>query len=160
MKSHNILVPPMWGGSSLLNGYQCPCIPVRYKGYNLQTGFQERKFCHPIMEIAGLGLGKHFVDNAPSVGVLRCSKNPVDARECFFQQRAKSLSLAGASVAVATRVESSRVGDQSRSTRNLSKHFLLFSLFRRSKIEHGISGDLPDLGSRISDMQGASRSVF
>ena len=48
------------------------------------------------MEIAGLGLGKHFVDNAPSVGVLRCSKNPVDARECFSQQRAKSLNLAAA----------------------------------------------------------------
>ena len=42
------------------------------------------------------GLGKHLVDNAPSVGILRFSKNPVDARECFFQQRAKSLNLAGA----------------------------------------------------------------
>ena len=39
---------------------------------------------------------KHCVDNAPSVGVLRCSKNAVDARECFFQQRAKSLNLDGA----------------------------------------------------------------
>ena len=43
-----------------------------------------------------LGLGKPCVDNAPSVGFLRCSKNPVDARECFFQQRAKYLNLAGA----------------------------------------------------------------
>ena len=43
-----------------------------------------------------LGLGKHWVDNAPSVGILRCSKNQVDARECFFQQRAKSRNLAGA----------------------------------------------------------------
>ena len=33
----------------------------------------------------------------PFVGVLRCSKNPVDARDSFFQQRAKSFSLAGAS---------------------------------------------------------------
>ena len=32
----------------------------------------------------------------PSVGVLICSKNPVDARECFFQQRAKSLNMTGA----------------------------------------------------------------
>ena len=27
------------------------------------------------------GLGKHLVVNAPSVGILRCSKNPVDARD-------------------------------------------------------------------------------
>ena len=27
------------------------------------------------------GLGKHLVDNATSVGILRCSKNPVDARD-------------------------------------------------------------------------------
>ena len=38
-----------------------------------------------------------MVDNAPSVGIVRCSKNPVDAREKNIQQRAKSLSLAGAS---------------------------------------------------------------
>ena len=44
-----------------------------------------------------IGLGKHLVDNAPSVGVLRCSKNPVDARDKNIQQRAESLSLAGAS---------------------------------------------------------------
>ena len=37
-----------------------------------------------------------MVDNAPSVGIVRCSKNPVDAREKNIQQRAKSLSLAGA----------------------------------------------------------------
>ena len=43
------------------------------------------------------GLGKHLVDNAPSVGILRFSKNPVDARDKNFQQRAESLSLAGAS---------------------------------------------------------------
>ena len=27
------------------------------------------------------GLGKHLADNAPSVGIVRCFKNPVDARE-------------------------------------------------------------------------------
>ena len=43
------------------------------------------------------GVCKHLVDNAPSVGIVRCSKNPVDAREKNIQQRAKSLSLAGAS---------------------------------------------------------------
>ena len=43
------------------------------------------------------GLGKHLVDNAPSVGILSCSKNSVDARDKNIQQRAKSLSLAGAS---------------------------------------------------------------
>ena len=37
-----------------------------------------------------------MVDNAPSVGIVRCSKNPLDAREKNIQQRAKSLSLAGA----------------------------------------------------------------
>ena len=37
-----------------------------------------------------------MVDNAPSVGIVRCSKNPVDARDKNVQQRAKSLSLAGA----------------------------------------------------------------
>ena len=37
-----------------------------------------------------------MVDNAPSVGIVRCSKNPVDAREKNIQQRAKSISLAGA----------------------------------------------------------------
>ena len=44
------------------------------------------------------GLGKHLVDNAPSVGILSCSKNQVDARDKNIQQRAKSLSLAGALV--------------------------------------------------------------
>ena len=39
-----------------------------------------------------------MVDNAPSVGIVRCSKNPLDAREKNNQQRAKSLSLAGALV--------------------------------------------------------------
>ena len=43
------------------------------------------------------GICQHVVYNVPSVGILRCSKNPVDARESVFQQRAKSLSLAGAS---------------------------------------------------------------
>ena len=43
------------------------------------------------------GVCKHLVANAPSVGIVRCSKNPVDAREKNIQQRAKSLSLAGAS---------------------------------------------------------------
>ena len=38
-----------------------------------------------------------MVDNAPSVGIVRYSKNPVDAREKNIQQRAKFLSLAGAS---------------------------------------------------------------
>ena len=42
------------------------------------------------------GVCKHLVDNAPSVGIVRCSKNQVDAREKNIQQRAKSLSLAGA----------------------------------------------------------------
>ena len=42
------------------------------------------------------GVCKHLVDNAPSVGIVRCSKNAVDAREKNIQQRAKSLSLAGA----------------------------------------------------------------
>ena len=37
-----------------------------------------------------------MVDNAPSVGIVRCPKNPVDAREKNIQQRAKFLSLAGA----------------------------------------------------------------
>ena len=37
-----------------------------------------------------------MVDNAPSVAVLRCSKNPVDARDKNIQQRAESFSLAGA----------------------------------------------------------------
>ena len=37
-----------------------------------------------------------MVDNAPSVGIVRFSKNPVVAREKNIQQRAKSLSLAGA----------------------------------------------------------------
>ena len=37
-----------------------------------------------------------MVYNAPSVGIVRCSKNPVDARKKNIQQRAKSLSLAGA----------------------------------------------------------------
>ena len=37
-----------------------------------------------------------MVDNAPSVGILSCSKNAVDARDKNIQQRAKSLSLAGA----------------------------------------------------------------
>ena len=41
------------------------------------------------------GLGKHLVDNAPSVGILSCSKNPIDARDKNIQQRAESLSLAG-----------------------------------------------------------------
>ena len=41
------------------------------------------------------GVCKHLVDNAPSVGIVRCSKNPVDAREKNIQHRAKSLSLAG-----------------------------------------------------------------
>ena len=38
-----------------------------------------------------------MVDNAPSVGILSCSKNPVDAGDKNIQQREKSLSLAGAS---------------------------------------------------------------
>ena len=38
----------------------------------------------------------YLVDNAPSVGIVRCSKNLVDAREKNIRQRAKSLSLAGA----------------------------------------------------------------
>ena len=37
-----------------------------------------------------------MVDNAPSLGIVRYSKNPVDARGKNIQQRAKSLSLAGA----------------------------------------------------------------
>ena len=40
--------------------------------------------------------GWDLANIVPSVGVLRCSKNRVDARKCFFQQRAKSLNLAGA----------------------------------------------------------------
>ena len=42
-------------------------------------------------------LNKHLFDNAPSVGILRCSKNLVDARDKNIQQRAESLSLDGAS---------------------------------------------------------------
>ena len=38
-----------------------------------------------------------MVDNALSVGILSCSKNPADARDKNIQQRAKSLSLARAS---------------------------------------------------------------
>ena len=37
-----------------------------------------------------------MVDSAPSVGILSSSKNLVDARDKNIQQRAKSLSLAGA----------------------------------------------------------------
>ena len=37
-----------------------------------------------------------MVDNVPSVGVLRCSKTPADARDKNIQQRAESLSLAAA----------------------------------------------------------------
>ena len=37
-----------------------------------------------------------FGYNAPSVGILSCSKNQVDARDKNIQQRAKSFSLAGA----------------------------------------------------------------
>ena len=37
------------------------------------------KFFDPI--IYWQGLGKHLVDIAPSVGILRCSKNLVDARD-------------------------------------------------------------------------------
>ena len=44
------------------------------------------------------GVCKHLVVNAPSVRIVRCSKNLVDASEKNIQQRAKSLSLAGASV--------------------------------------------------------------
>ena len=40
-----------------------------------------------------------MVDNVPSVGIVRCSKNLVDAREKNIQQRAKFFSLAGAWVA-------------------------------------------------------------
>ena len=36
-----------------------------------------------------------MVDNAPSVGILRFSKNPVGARDKKFQQRVESFSLAG-----------------------------------------------------------------
>ena len=36
------------------------------------------------------------MDNAPSVGVLRCSNNLVDARDKNIQQRVESLSLANA----------------------------------------------------------------
>ena len=43
------------------------------------------------------GVCKHLVVNVPYVGIVRCSKNPVDAREKNIQQRAKSLSLAAAS---------------------------------------------------------------
>ena len=32
-------------------------------------------------EIYWHGLDKHLVDTAPSVVILRCSKNPVDARD-------------------------------------------------------------------------------
>ena len=32
------------------------------------------------MTLATTGRGKYLVYNAPSVGLLRCSKNPVDAR--------------------------------------------------------------------------------
>ena len=42
------------------------------------------------------GLGKHLVDNAPSVVILINPKNPVDARDKKYRQRAGSLSLAGA----------------------------------------------------------------
>ena len=41
-----------------------------------------------------------MVDNAPSVGILSCSKNPVGARDKNIQQGAKSLSLAGAETAI------------------------------------------------------------
>ena len=42
------------------------------------------------------GLGKDLVDNAPSVGILRCAKNSVDARDKKNRQRTESLSVAGA----------------------------------------------------------------
>ena len=44
---------------------------------------------------------KHLVDNAPSVDIMKCSKNLVDTREKNIQQRAKFLSLAGASAHIA-----------------------------------------------------------
>ena len=37
-----------------------------------------------------------MVDNAPSVGILSCSKNPIAARDRNIQQRVESLSLANA----------------------------------------------------------------
>ena len=42
------------------------------------------------------GLGKHLDANALSIGILRRSKNPVDAGDKKYRQRAESLSLAGA----------------------------------------------------------------
>ena len=39
-----------------------------------------------------------MVDSAPSVGILRCSKNQLDVRDIKIQQKAESLSLAGASL--------------------------------------------------------------
>ena len=36
-----------------------------------------------------------MVDNAPSVGIFRHSKNLIDARDKNIQQRAESFSLAG-----------------------------------------------------------------
>ena len=75
------------------SGVQCNCL-TSGSGQTKRHQRHLATFFDP--SIYWQGVCKHLVDNAPSVGILICSKNPVDARECFFQQRAKYLNLAGA----------------------------------------------------------------
>ena len=79
-RSQKLASPPNLSGASQMQRLQRP----------LATVFDP--------SIYWQGLGKHLVDNAPSVGIVRRVKNPVDAREKNIQQRVKSLSLASASV--------------------------------------------------------------
>ena len=67
-------VSPDWSGASRLQSiYVCPSGSGQTKQHqrHLATFFDP--------SIYWLGLGKHLVDNAPSVDILRYSKNPVDA---------------------------------------------------------------------------------
>ena len=85
--SHN-LAPP------LLHSTTPPLPPLPLSGQIKAKKRHLAIFFYP--SIKWQGLGKHLVDNAPSVGILSCSKNPADARDKNIQQRAKSLSLARA----------------------------------------------------------------
>ena len=73
---------------------------IRIKGPDVRrrpdevTSEASSDFFYP--SIYWLGLGKLFVDNAPAVGILRCSKNPVDAKFKQFRQRANFDCLASA----------------------------------------------------------------
>ena len=75
---------------SQLPGYEAICYVQKSilcsKLYLLRRRRQSLRLQGPLANfvdpsIYWQGLGKHFVDNAPSVGVLRCFKNPIDARD-------------------------------------------------------------------------------